>query len=293
MKLSKMMLRILIIPAIILLISCGRRGPVLTDPVISVSIAPFKYFVEQIGDDDFSVNVMVPPGADPHIYEPYPRQINYLRRSVAYVSNGFLGFEMAWLDRFYEANTRMKKLNIGDRIDPIVADHEHSGDHVEGADPHYWVSLRSALIIAVSVRDLLKELNPEKADEYESNYRHLAGRIEEADSIAAGLFKNIENKSFMIFHPSLGYLARDYGLEEISLEHEGKEPSPSHMKELIDRARKENIRSIFIQREHDTRNARTIAGETGAEILTIDPLSEDWLNATMDIINALHRSFVR
>jgi len=288
-----MMLRILIIPAIIFMTSCGSRGPALTDPVISVSIAPFKYFIEQIGGNDFSVNVMVPAGADPHIYEPYPGQMRYLRRSVAYVSNGFLGFEMTWLDRFYEANTRMKKLNIGDRIDPIVAEHEHSGDHVEGADPHYWVSLRSALIIAVSVRDMLKELNPEKADEYGSNYERLAGKIEEADSIAVALFKDVENKAFMIFHPSLGYLARDYGLEEISLEHEGKEPSPSHMKKLIDRARKENIRSIFIQREHDTRNARTIAGETGAEILTIDPLSEDWLNATMDIINALHVSFTR
>jgi zinc transport system substrate-binding protein len=281
------------IPVIVLLISCGRSTPLLRDPVISVSIAPFKYFIRQIGGDDFSVNVMVPPGADPHIYEPYPRQISYLRRSVAYVSNGFLGFEMTWLDRFYEANTRMKKLNIGDRINPIVAEHEHSGDHVEGADPHYWVSLRSAMIIAASVLDLLKELNPEKADDYESNYWRLAGRIEEADSIARGLFEGIDDKAFMIFHPTLGYLARDYGLEEISLEHEGKEPSPARMKELIDRARKENIGSIFIQREHDTRNARTIADEIGAEIVTIDPLSEDWLSATRYIIDALHKSFIR
>ena len=79
----------------------------------------FKYFVEEIAGDNFTVNVMVPAGANPHIYEPYPDQINKLRQSVAYISNGYLGFEMTWLDRFYEMNRKMKKLSLGDSIDPI------------------------------------------------------------------------------------------------------------------------------------------------------------------------------
>lgn len=94
----------------------------------------------------------------------------------------------------------------------------------------------------------------------------------------------------MIFHPNLGYLARDYGLEEISVEYEGKEPPPSRLKYLIDRARKDNIKIIFVQKEYDTKNARAIADEIGARIKIIDPLSEDWESSTLEIIFSLHES---
>ena len=96
----------------------------------------------------------------------------------------------------------------------------------------------------------------------------------------------------MIYHPNLAYIARDYSLEEIPVEFEGKEPSPSRMKELIDRARKDNIRTIFVQREYDTKNAKAIAGEIGARVILIDPLSENWQKSTMDIIDALHKSLL-
>ena len=96
----------------------------------------------------------------------------------------------------------------------------------------------------------------------------------------------------MIYHPNLAYLSRDYGLEEIPVEFEGKEPSPSRMRELIDRARKENLKTIFVQIEYDTKNAKAIAGETGSHITLIDPLSENWLKSTTDIIEALHKSFI-
>lgn len=285
--------------ASIILASCGRSGSALPDPVISVSIAPFRYFVEQISGDDFSVNVMVAPGADPHIYEPYPRQMHNLRRSAAYISNGFLSFEMVWLDRFYETSPKMLKLSIGERIDLIGAEHDHDhgqhshADHAESADPHYWVAPRSALIVAESVRDLLIELNPGKAVDYQVNFERLSARIHEIDTMAGELFAGYAGRAFMIFHPALGYLARDYNLEEVSLEHEGKEPSPARMKELIDRAVKERIKVIFVQKEHDIRNARAIASETGAEIVVIDPLSEKWEESVIHIIEALHNSFVR
>ncbi len=284
--------------AMTIMASCGRSGSSLPEPVISVSIAPFRYFVEQISGDDFSVNVMVMPGADPHIYEPYPRQMHNLRRSAAYISNGFLSFEMVWLDRFYEASPKMLKLSVGERIDLIGTDHDHDhghhhGEHAEIADPHYWIAPRSALIIAESVRDLLTELNPGKAVEYQANFGRLSERLREIDNMAGELFAEYAGRAFMIFHPALGYIARDYNLEEVSLEHEGKEPSPARMKELIDRAVKERIKVIFVQKEHDIRNARAIANETGAEIVVIDPLSEKWEESVIHIIEALHKSFVR
>ncbi len=276
----------------IFLFSCGRHGSHTEGDIITVSISPFKYFVEQIAGHDFTVNVMVPPGANPHIYEPYPGQISNLRKSVAYISNGHLGFEITWLDRFYEANRTMVKLSASDQIDLIEPEHSHEGNHSEGADPHYWLSPKCALIIAASVKELLIELNPNHREKYEINYRNLIEKIEQVDEKARQLLSGGQKKSFLIFHPNLQYLARDYGLEEISLEHEGKEPSPSRMKELIDRSKKEDLKVIFVQKEYDIKNAQTIADETGAEIVIIDPLSEDWFNATMDIVNALYESFV-
>jgi len=289
------MKRIFSFLAIFSLLSCNPDSSDSGEKYITVSIAPFKYFVREIAGDDFRVNVMVPPGANPHIYEPFPVQINQLRKSVAYISNGFLGFEIVWLDRFYMINPEMVKLSLGDRIDPLASSHEHGSvdEHAEGADPHYWVSPKCAIVIASSVRDLLCNLNPEAKEKYESGYASLISKIGEADRKAQTLSQESGGKSFMIFHPNLAYLARDYGLQEIAVEFEGKEPPPSRLKELIDLAREKNLKTIFVQKEYDSRNAKAIANEIGAEIVVIDPLSEDWLKSTMDIISSLHSSLIK
>jgi zinc transport system substrate-binding protein len=279
--------KIFLLLAILFFSSCSPGGTDTGERIITVSIAPFKYFVSKIGGDDFTVNVMVPAGANPHIYEPFPKQIFNLRKSVGYVSNGYLGFEVTWLDRFYDSNRTMKKLSLSKNIAPLGSSHLHEGDHVEGADPHYWVSPKCALIMASSVRDFLCELNPAGRSKYEANYQELSLRIRELDEKATGLFSGVKPRSFMIFHPNLGYLARDYGLEEIAVEYEGKEPPPSRMKELIDRARNEHIKTIFVQREYDTKNASAIAHEIGARLQIIDPLSADWMDSTSEIIRAL------
>jgi zinc transport system substrate-binding protein len=284
------MRRILYFPVLLLMLSCSRSSTAPVNKIITVSISPFKYFVEQIAGNDFIVNVMVPAGADPHTYEPFPGQINDLRKSVGYISNGFLGFEMNWLERFYETNRTMKKLNLGDSIAPLSSEHHHEGGHIEAADPHYWVSPKCALVIASSVKNFLCRLNPSQIQKYNSNYQVLISKIKELDNKASQLFSAVPVKSFMIYHPNLAYLARDYGLEEIPVEYEGKEPTPSRMRELIDRARKEKLMTIFVQLEYDTKNAKAIAGETGAKIVLIDPLSENWLKSTTDIIGNLNKS---
>ncbi|MFZ0283035.1 MAG: zinc ABC transporter substrate-binding protein [Bacteroidales bacterium] len=275
----------------VFIISCGRKANDQGSGIITVSIPPFKYFVEEIAGDNFKVNVMVPPGANPHIYEPSPDQINKLSRSVAYISNGYLGFESTWLDRFSEINRNMKRLSLAEVIEPIFSEHHHEGDHGEGADPHYWVSPACALKMAVSVRDLVIDLDPENRQQYEANFNSLSEKIAVVDMKAKELSLSGRKKAFMIYHPNLAYLARDYGLEEISVEYEGKEPSPLQLKELIDRARKESLKVILVQREYDTKNAKVIANETSSEIVIIDPLSENWLASTTEIINILKKSF--
>jgi zinc transport system substrate-binding protein len=275
---------------LLILVSCNQSGSNSSEKIITISIPPFKYFIDAIGGDDFSVNVMVPAGANPHIYEPVPDQIANLRKSVAYVSNGYLGFEMTWLDRFYETNRNMKKLSLGQNIDLIKPVGQADSEHVEGADPHYWVSPKCALVIAAEVKSLLISLNPEKEQKYEVNFTKLVKSINDIDKKAMELFSTCRNKSFMIFHPTLAYLARDYGLKEIAVENEGKEPTPSSLKKLIDTGKAEKIRVIFVQKEYDTKNARAIAAETGAVLETIDPLSENWSASELQIIDALYNS---
>lgn len=287
-----MMKRLVVILAAVIMISCNRNQAGTEKPVITVSIAPYKYFVEQIAGDDFRVNVMVPAGSNPHIYEPFPVQVADLRKSVAYISNGYLGFEETWLDRFYEMNRKMVKLSLAENITPIASEHSHSdGDHVEGADPHYWVSPKAALVMAQSVEELLVKLNPASAGKYRANSEILLEKIKNTDRKAAELFSTMPNRAFMIYHPNLAYLARDYGLREIPVEFEGKEPPPSRMKELIDLARQEKITVIFVQKEYDAKNANAIASEINSKVEIIDPLSEDWEKSVIEIIMGVYNSF--
>ena len=273
---------------IFLLLSCGQNTA--DKPVITVSIVPYKYFVEKITGDDFIVNVMVPAGADPHIYEPFPNQIMALQKSEVYVSNGYLDFELAWLDRFFEINKTMRHLSLSDNIKPIESHHHDEEEEAETADPHYWVSPDCAKIMAKNLKEFFVTLKPERKEFYDTNYAKLDSIIDNIDNEARQLFANITKRAFMIYHPNLGYLARYYNLEEISVEYEGKEPSPSRLRYLINRARAENLKVIFVQKEFDARNARTIAGEIGAEVVIIDPLSEDWENAMREIIRLVYNS---
>jgi zinc transport system substrate-binding protein len=284
------LIKYLIIP---FLVSCNPAGHAGNKDIITVSISPFRYFVEAIGGDDFDVNVMVPAGADPHIYEPAPQQITSLSRSVAFIGDGYLGFELTWLDRFYEANRNMMKMSMAQNIDLIKVREHHSGSDEEGADPHYWVSPKNAFIMAASVRSLLSALKPENREKYEKNFSLLSDTIASLDKKAKELFSGFEGKTFMIFHPALGYLARDYHLVQLAVENEGKEPSPSYMKELIDESRARNIKVIFIQKGFDSKNAGAIASETGASLVAVDPLGENWVQEVSDIIDAVHESLVK
>jgi zinc transport system substrate-binding protein len=287
------MKRAFLIVFVVFMVSCGTRDHSRNEKVISVSIAPFEFFIREIAGDDFYVNVMVPAGASPHVYEPYPGQIRELRRSAAYISNGYLGFEMAWLERLYEVNRSMIRLSLSDALDPIEEGHHHEGEHSETADPHYWISPKYASVIARSVRDLLVSLNKEEAPKYNANYEVLLEKIITLDRKAKELFSSFRGEAFITYHPTLAYLARDYGLEEISLEQDGKEPSPAHLKELIDLAREKRISKIFLTREYDVRQVKALADETGAEVVVIDPLSDNWLDAVTRIVDSLHESFVQ
>ena len=270
----------------------GKSG----ERTVTVTIPPVAWFVETIAGDDFNINVMLPPGADHHIWEPLPAQINSLSGSEALIANGQLGFEEAWMKRFLQVKPDMRILDLSQNIELISADtdaddegHGHTEHMHEGADPHFWMSPAEAAIMAADISEFLSGLNPGSAEKYEANYLSLADSIAVLDSLVRNAVVSMKKKIVLIYHPALAYIARDYGFEQVSFEDEGKSPSPARMKELIDMAREKEIKTIFIQAEYDVRNAESLARESGAELVVINPMNRDWPATVREVANALLR----
>ncbi len=254
--------------------------------VIMVSVVPQVYFVERVGGEHVSAQAMVLPGSNPATYEPKPEQLKDLSRADAYMSIG-VPFEEAWLERISAANPDLEMVDTAEGIERrSIAGHEHEGEEhgeTESPDPHIWLSPRLVKVQARKIADALIELDPEHRDDYEKNLAAFISDINELDRYIAQRLDDLPRRRFMVFHPSWGYFANDYGLEMIPIEIEGQEPSPQELARLIDRAQDEDIRVIFAQPEFSTRQAETIADEIGGEVRLIDPLAAGWLENMYDV----------
>lgn len=269
--------------------SCRNNRLREAKPIVTVTILPLRYFVEQLAGDHFLVNVLVPPGVSHHNYDPTPRQLRELEKSAALFVIGHLGFEKGWIPRMRSNYPNLAITDLSEGIN-LIADEEgeggqggehatviESGGHTHGGvDPHYWMSVSEARKFAGTMAGGLIKADPAFRQTIEVNLEKLLVRLDSLNATFSARFKNLSHRSFLIFHPALAYFARDFGLEQHSMELGGKEPTASHMKELVDLARSEKINTIFIQKEYDQENARTLARETGAMIVTIDPMSPDW-----------------
>ena len=275
--------------------SCNSPSGKSEGRTVTVTIPPVAWFVESIAGDDFSVNVLLPPGADHHIWEPLPAQINSLSGSEALIINGQLGFEAAWMNRFLQVNPDIKVLDLSGKIDLVrveddndEAGHGHSGHSDEGTDPHFWMSPAEAAIMAEEITEFLSGLNPGSSQKYQANFKTLADSISVLDSLVREAVGSMRNRIVLIYHPALAYMARDYGFEQVSFEDEGKSPSPARLKELIDMAREKEIKTIFIQAEYDVRNAESLAKESGAELVVINPMNREWPASVLEVVRALN-----
>jgi zinc transport system substrate-binding protein len=249
---------------------------------VAVSILPQKYFAEKIGGNHVSVTVMVPPGADPHVYEPRPRQIIELSRSKLYFSIG-VPFENAWLTRFKSANTKLVFVQTDRGIVkiPLSATESHSHNSHDsqegGLDPHIWLSPPLVKTIALTMRDALVLADPAHAADYRANSDAFLKEIEALDRYLRTQFSTGgDRRRFMVFHPAWGYFAETYHLAQIPVEIDGKEPKPSEIVQLIKMARKEGITAVFVQPQFSARTAKTIAGDIGGKLIIADDLAEDW-----------------
>lgn len=271
-----MIQRILIIFIALVVASCNTVEKKKDKSIISVSILPQKYFVEKIAGELFNVNVMIPPGASPATYEPSPAQITSLSETDIYMKIGHTVFELSWMEKLASANDAMKLVDLSAGIDLIAEEHHH-GSHVHSSvDPHIWMSPANVKIMASGIKAVLTEQYPEHEDLFAENLGQFLEELDSLDTHIRSSLSQLESRNFMIYHPALSYFARDYDLHQHPMELEGKSPSPSYMKELVDEAREEEISVIFLQMQFDQHNAETIAKEIGAEIVQINPLDPDW-----------------
>jgi len=250
-----------------------RCQPVKTDSdrlVVAVSILPLKEFVTEIGGDKVNVNVMIPPGAFPHSYEPKPVQLRQLKNTNLFVKVGTpVEFEVNWMDKLLQINPQMCVIDASPGIDLI-----RSEDHI---DPHIWLSPKNVKLMVQSITRGLILADSINSQYYWNNQDIYLRKLDQLDQQISALLVKKVRPEFIVLHPSWNYFARDYGLVQIGIEQEGKEPSAKHLQSLIDDATLKNISTIFIAPQDNPKNAYTIANELSASVQTIDPLNEHYL----------------
>ena len=237
-----------------------------------VSILPLRSLVEQIVGDDFKVDVLVPAGASPESFEPTPRQYVALNRSKLVFNVGLIDFEQNLLRDFPD---REKLVNLSRGIQLLEGScahgHTHeptekaraSEGHAHGIDPHIWTSPRALKQMAANAYDALRTSFP--------------------DSV----LRQANVHTIVIYHPALTYYAADYGLEQLAVEHDGKEPSARHLARLIEEARRKKVRRVFYQAQYPASTVKVIAEDIGARSVKIDPLREDVIGNIGEITRQL------
>lgn len=266
---------------------------------VAVGVLPYKQVVERVGGPAVQVDILVRPGQDVHTYEPAPSQVAALMQARVFFRVG-MPFEDRLVARLDKSSPRVPVVDLrqGIELRPMAdRDHSHGHDHRHtGAqpdptlDPHIWNSPRLVRRQAATVRDALIALRPTERERFDSGYTAYARELDTLDAELQRLFSGKTGRRFMVFHPSWGYLASDYGLEQVSIEVEGKEPPPKALARIIERARADDIRVVFVQPQFSRKAAEQVARAIGGEVVTIDPLAEDLLGNLRLVGEAIARN---
>ena len=268
------------------LLACNRNLD--NKPTITVSIQPQKYFLEKIAGDKWEVKCLLSNGANPESYDPAMTHLLNLESSKAYFRMGNIPFESAIINKVHNNNPALKIYNNSEGIELITGTHSH-GDikHADAPDPHTWTSVKNARIIATNMYNAMSDLDPKHKDTYSRNYLKVLESLDSLDSSIDSLLAPKRGESFVVWHPSLSYFARDYGLHQISLSPEGKEASVNMLQEAVDSARTSGARVVFYHKEIDSRQAETANRQIGATMVNINPLSYNWDKEIYNIANAI------
>jgi zinc transport system substrate-binding protein len=262
-----------------------------------VTIPPQAKFVERVVGQHVEVDVLVEPGHSPHTYEPTPSQMVRLAEADVYFLIG-VPFEQILQNKIQSANPDMQMVDTGAgielrRMKAHVHETEHAEHHSEDEgqrDPHIWLDPANVKVMGRNICDALVEMDPEHEEEYRSNLESFLADLDELDRDIRGITEALKTRKFMVFHPAFGYFADAYGLEQIPIEIEGKEPSARGLQSLIETARDEGIKVIFVQKQFSARSAEVVAGEIGGEVVEVDPLAREYFTGMRKLAQAFARA---
>ncbi len=275
--------------ALVLFTACKPREQT-PQNTIYVSILPLRSLIYGIVGDDFPIEVLVPAGASPETFEPTPRQFATLNRAQMIFNVGLIDFETTLLGKL-ENQRRIINLNEGIELIAGSCSHASATDggahhHAHGIDPHIWMSPKALRRMAANAYKAIHKVYPDSS-KYERNYRQLDARLSELDVRTARLIDKSGVRLFIIYHPALTYYARDYGLQQVAIETDGKEPSACHLARLIQQAKEHRIHKLFYQSQFPASTVEVIADDIGAESVRIDPLREDVISNIDEITRSI------
>ena len=238
--------------------------------IVAVSIVPEQAFVEAVCGDLVEVVVMIPPGFSPESYEPTAKEMVKFADAEIYFSIGVPVEETSILPSL---NDRTKQVSL----DASAADKYPELTIDGGRDPHVWLSPLRVAVMVQTIADEMCALDPDNADVYTDNARSYIARIEGLDKEIKEILEPLTSRSFIVFHPAFGYFANDYDLEMYALEEHGKEATAARLMEMVDFARKKDIKAVFYQAEVDSSQSAAFAEEIGGRTIMLDPLSKDYI----------------
>lgn len=259
---------------VLLVVGCSTKT-VDDKKTIYVTITPMQSLIDEITQGDFNVEVIVPKGASPETFEPTPKQVTAFSDAEFIFSTGLIDFEQSLVKRI---SGSAELVNLSEGIELIAGSCSHGNHHHKhGVDPHIWTSPCALRTMVNHAHNAIMAHYPDSVKYTEATERLLA-RIEALDNHCAARIAEVGVEAMMIYHPAYTYYARDYGIEQIAIEHDGKEPSLRQTTTLIERAKEHGVKVILRQPQYSEDKVRAIAMDAGAEIISTDPLSEDILS---------------
>lgn len=284
---------ILILPALVISlpeVACSSD----VEPIrVVVSVQPQAYFVERVGGEYVDVEVLVGPGRSPATYEPTPQQMVRLQQADLYFSIG-VPFESGLLPkvRGLHSDLRLVDMSSGIEDSSSVDQHEphagHGHDH-GGVDPHVWLDPAKVKVMAQTVLQELTHLYPQHESWFQDNLQSFLNDLDSVDVRIRRRLSDVQGKTFYVFHPAYGHFARAYGLNQVAVEVDGKEPGPAQLADVIKQARRDKVDVIIVQPQFAQKSAETIAAAVGGEVLALDPLAYDYLTNLEEMADKLAR----
>ncbi len=276
----------------------GQAAP--SRMTVFVSILPQSYFLERIGGDRVRVEVLVGEGQSPHAYEPTPKQMARLSEARALFLIG-VGFERGLTKKIGRSHGNLLLVETQQGVPTrTLAGYDHGEDgHSHGPrragraaatpDPHIWMSPRLAKIVARNIHDALCRLDPAHVQQYALNLKSFQDDMERVDARISRSLAPLQGRKMYVFHPAFGYFADAYGLIQVPIEIEGKEPGARQLADLIDRARADGVRVIFVQPQFSSKSAAVVATSIGGVVVPINPLSREYLANLETIASAVEQ----